>query len=208
MYALEQLELIAEQHCYYKLDRNLNNDLSKFLISILCLGKIDKGVCMFFKKKKSVLKSNLPIKIENHIFGKLTKTADFWCTDEYYDFVLWGNKHTVSLWITDNNSITTKQEQAGKYFFDNIEKIQECVQNLLLNFFKPLDYKKLKNSIIVNSINITKSGNITASLTSELDDIYYNSVPESDDFTDDFGVVIFPEHFVIPNEYEFANFDL
>ena len=35
MYALEQLELIAEQHSYYELDMNLSNDLSKFLISIL-----------------------------------------------------------------------------------------------------------------------------------------------------------------------------
>lgn len=35
MYALEQLELIAEQHSYYELDINLSNDLSKFLISIL-----------------------------------------------------------------------------------------------------------------------------------------------------------------------------
>lgn len=34
--------------------------------------------------------------------------------------------------------------------------------------------------------------------------IYYNNVPESDDF----GIVIFPEHFVISNEYEFSSFDL
>lgn len=126
---------------------------------------------MFFKKKKESQKINLSINIESPIFGKLTKTANFWCTDEYYDFILWGNKHTVSLWITDNNSITAQQEQAGKYFFDNIEKEQECVQNLLLDFFKSIDYKELKNSIIVNSINITKSGNITISFTSKLDDI-------------------------------------
>lgn len=35
MYALEQLEIIAEQHSYYEVDINLSNDLSKFLISIL-----------------------------------------------------------------------------------------------------------------------------------------------------------------------------
>lgn len=142
------------------------------------------------------------------IFGNICRVgqASDWYTEEY-DMNLFGNRHNVSISIEtkkEDSSITDEQHIAGKKFFENIEIYQGIVTEKIKEFFNTDNTEMINNSISVESVHISRTGKICVLMEclEDFDETLLSGIADDVDYTDSFGIEIYPEVRILPNEQE------
>lgn len=158
----------------------------------------------------------------NHLGWQTTKVYQFCIFKKAYGFYLYINdnpflefneeeKRAVKKFFNSTDilfSFNETQEAAIKKFLDSIDELQELAEKELMSFFKGVDSTELAEKIEIQSVTITKKGDICLPIESSFDDSILEFIPEDALFTDSFGMVIYPEVKVFPNIDDYYDFKL
>ena len=167
------------------------------------------GLFDMFKEKKEE-NNNTPEKETktDEVFGNISRLGQVsdWYTEEY-KLNLFNNEYKVQIVIEvkeDDSSITDKQHIAGKNFIENIDEYQKTITEEIMNFFNTDDYNKVYNSILVDSVRISRIGNVCVLMNclEDADESLFSGIAKDVIFTDSFGIKIYPEVKILPNEEE------
>lgn len=157
------------------------------------------GLLDIFKKKELYEKENK----QDEVFGNITRMGkgSDWYTEKYR-MILFNNEYDVwiAIEVADNNSLVTeKQHIAGKEFIENLEKYQGIITKEVMKFFNTNDFDKIYNSISVDSVRISRKGNVCMIMDcrEDADESLFSEI-----FTDTFGIKVYPEVKMLPNEEE------
>lgn len=165
---------------------------------------------MFKNKEKINNNSNKSEKeiINDEVFGNISRLGQVsdWYTEEY-KLNLFNNEYKVQIALEvndDDSSITDKQHIAGKNFIENIDKYQKTITKEIMNFFNTDDYNKVYNSISVDSVRVSRIGNVCVLMNclEDADESLFSGIAKDVIFTDSFGIKIYPEVKILPNEEE------
>lgn len=166
------------------------------------------GLFNLFKDNKAP-KNNIEKETrDDEVFGNICRVgqASDWYTAEY-DLNLYGDSHNVAISIetkTEDSSVTDDQRVAGKNFLENIKKYQDIITERIEKFFNTENTEMINNSISVESVHISRTGKICVIMecSEEFDETLLSGIADGVDFTDSFGIEIYPEVRMLPNEQE------
>lgn len=155
-------------------------------------------------------------KKENDVFTHYAlgdiKINPFIHTVESYKLTVFGKTHTVFLYVNsphfkEEYEFTPNQEKAIDFFLNNISKIEIILENQLESFFKIGDCSAYKERLSLEDVSISNSGEIAVFFSSEFFDDELKEIDLGINFTDSFGIVVFPEERFLYNEEECYKFD-
>ena len=184
-----------------------------------------------FSKKEKEKMPTAKISFLHPLLGKVEfwNHSD-WQTTTVYKFCIFKKAYDLYLYINDNpflefneeekaaikkfiNSTDTSlsfnenQEAAIRKFLDSIDELQESAEKELSSFFKGVDPTELAEKIKIEDVTITKKGDICLSILSSFDDSIVECIPKDAIFTDSFGLSVYPDVKVLPDETEYFNFE-
>ncbi len=161
---------------------------------------------MFGRKKKKEVQP-----IVHRVLGEITVNPQLH-TANSYEIFLFGKEYPVFLYINSPTFIETHefsaaQEEAISFFDRNRSQINNRIEKQLRQFFKIYDDSVYNNKMSLENISISANGEIGAFFSSEFSDEELKAIDPSVNFTDSFGVVIYPSERILYNEQECYMFD-
>lgn len=167
------------------------------------------GLLDIFKKKETGKKELYEKETkQDEVFGNITRLgkASSWYTEKY-SMNLFNNEWEVwiAIEVADNDSsITDSQHFAGKEFIKNLEKYQDIITKEVMKFFNTNDFDKIYNSIIIDTVRVSRKGNVCMIMNcrEDADETLFSGLSNDIAFTDTFGIEVYPEVKMLPNEEE------
>lgn len=155
------------------------------------------------KNKKSLYEKETKY---DEVFGNLCRIgqASNWYTEKH-SMNLFNNEWEV--WIAievaeNDSSITDKQHLVGKEFIDNLGKYQDIITKEVMKFFNTNDFDKICNSLLIDTVRVSRKGNVCMIMNcrEDADETLFSGLSNDIGFTDTFGIEIYPEIKMLPNE--------
>ncbi len=168
---------------------------------------------IFFKKDKKKKLSDVQT-IQHPVLGSMQKQKKptSWKTDEEQSVSLFGKISKVSMWFNTSSTsegLLPEQESSLSYFLKNRDEMRQTAEKTLVAFFNVEGPDAIKEHIEAGDVYFTKQGKIAMALKSTLSEEFTNQqIVEEVIFDSDFGISIYPEVQVLPNEQDFAVFTI
>lgn len=145
------------------------------------------------------------------VLGEITVSPDLRAANSF-DIVLFGKNYPVFLYINspefhETHAFSVAQEEAILFFDRNRDQINTIIEKQLIQFFKINDDMVYNHKLSLENISISSHGEIGAFFNSEFSDEDLIAIDSSVNFTDAFGVVIYPDERLLYNEQECYVFD-
>ena len=167
------------------------------------------GLFDIFKGKSENSNNNYEKETRSdNVFGIICRLgkASEWYTDNL-KLNLFENEYNIPIALEttmENSMITDEQYVAGKNFIENKAKYQKLITESIMNFFSTNSSEKIFNSITIESVHISRTGKVCIMMecSEDFDETLMLNLSSDIIFDDSFGIEIYPEIRVLPNEKE------
>lgn len=144
--------------------------------------------------------------LSHHLLGELTVDADLH-TKKAFSLSVFGKESLVYLYIRSSDYMQThvfteKQEEAIAYFVNNPNAITTAIENELMAYFGIDDPSVFFEKLSLDVVTVSQKGELGLEFGSQFDDEVINRLNPEDYFTEDFGIVVYPEVRILHNEME------